>query len=119
MIIGDKLGFEVGKIYNRRTQIHGRFGGQQQGGICTPKSAPVIFLFTGEGGEDFGYNDGWDDNGIFRLFGEGQEGNMSFVRGNAAIRDHLKDGKDLYLFEALGNLPLLLVLPKRIDNCEA
>ena len=96
------LEFEVGKIYIRRTHIHGRFGGQQQGGISTPKTAPVIFLFTGEGGETFGYKDGWDDNGIFRLFGEGQTGDMSFVRGNAAIRDHLKNGKDLCLFRALG-----------------
>jgi 5-methylcytosine-specific restriction protein A len=87
------LDFEVGKLYNRATDIHGRFGGQRQGGISTPKSAPVIFLFTGEGGENFGYKDGWDDNGIFRLFGEGQTGDMSFVRGNAAIRN---------LFHALG-----------------
>jgi hypothetical protein len=29
-------GFEEGKVYNRRTDIHARFGGQQQGGIITP-----------------------------------------------------------------------------------
>jgi hypothetical protein len=30
------LGFEVGRTYNRRADIHARFGGQQQGGIVTP-----------------------------------------------------------------------------------
>ena len=34
--------FEIGKIYSRRTDIHARFGGQQQGGISTPASAPII-----------------------------------------------------------------------------
>jgi 5-methylcytosine-specific restriction enzyme A len=34
--------------------------------------------------------------------GEGQIGDMEFVRGNKAIRDHVPNGKDLLLFEALG-----------------
>src|SRR5829696_4057435 len=34
--------------------------------------------------------------------GEGQEGDMDFVRGNRAIRDHALDGKDLHLFQSLG-----------------
>jgi hypothetical protein len=29
--------FESGKLYNRRQDIHEVFGGQQQGGICTPQ----------------------------------------------------------------------------------
>ncbi len=37
--------FEVGKEYKRSTDIHGVYGGQAQGGISTPKSYPVIFLF--------------------------------------------------------------------------
>ena len=35
-------GFEVGRTYRRRTNIHGRFGGQQQGGIITPSAHPVV-----------------------------------------------------------------------------
>jgi 5-methylcytosine-specific restriction enzyme A len=70
------LNFEVGKVYSRRKDIHEKYGGQVQGGISTPKDLPAIFLFTGEGGEAFGYKDGWDENGIFRLFGNGQKGDM-------------------------------------------
>jgi len=93
--------FEVGKIYNRRRDIHGQFGGQQQGGISTPTKIPSIFLFTGEVGEQHGYSDGWDPSGVFLYTGEGQSGPMQFVRGNKAIRDHAIEGKELLLFEQL------------------
>jgi 5-methylcytosine-specific restriction protein A len=92
--------FEVGRTYIRRSDIHAVYGGQRQGGISTPTSAPFIFLFTGEAGEQHGYSDGWDPAGVFLYTGEGQVGPMQFVRGNRAIRDHALDGKDLLLFEA-------------------
>ena len=94
--------FEVGQLYDRRKDIHGPLGGQQQGGICTPQGHPYVVLFTGESGQPYGYKDGWDENGVFLYTGEGQVGDMTFVRGNRAIRDHAQDGKDLLLFEALG-----------------
>lgn len=98
----EKVRFEVGRVYDRRTAIHEPYGGQQQGGISTPADQPSIFLFTGHTGEQYGYKDGWDENGVFLYTGEGQVGNMEFTRGNRAIRDHAKDGKDLHLFESLG-----------------
>jgi 5-methylcytosine-specific restriction protein A len=75
--------------------------GQRQGGISTPKDHPLIFLFTGESGEQYGYHDGWESDRAFRYFGEGQVGDMRFVAGNKAIRDHAETGKDLHLFEIL------------------
>jgi len=75
------------------------YGGQQQGGISTPSEHPIIFLFTGEQGEQYGYEDGWTEEGVFFYTGEGQRGDMSFVRGNRAVRDHAAEGKDLHLFE--------------------
>ena len=93
--------FVEGTTYSRRADIHGRFGGQQQGGICTPAGTPVVILFTGEGGMAHGYADGWTEDGTFRYFGEGQVGDMTFVRGNKAIRDHQRNGRDVLLFKAL------------------
>jgi 5-methylcytosine-specific restriction enzyme A len=93
--------FEIGRDYNRSIDIHGAYGGQRQGGISTPTSTSYVFLFTGEEGEQYGYSDGWSD-GVFHYFGEGQHGNMEFVRGNRAIRDHAVDGKDLLMFRSLG-----------------
>ena len=97
MAFGD---FEIGHVYNRRSDIHAPYQGQQQGGIATPTGHPVIFLFTGESGETHGYSDGWIDD-VFRYFGEGQIGDMPWVRGNAAIRDHAANGKDLLLFKTI------------------
>ncbi|QDU27733.1 hypothetical protein ETAA8_28230 [Anatilimnocola aggregata] len=95
-------GYEIGRIYNRTIAIHARFGGQQQGGISTPADYPYVFLFTGESGEQFGYSDGWNKDGVFIYTGEGQKGDMQFVRGNSAIRDHAANGKALHLFASLG-----------------
>jgi 5-methylcytosine-specific restriction protein A len=92
--------FEVGRLYHRQRDIHQVFGGQERGGISTPDGCPFVFLFTGESGEQFGYSDGWRPDGIFAYTGEGQKGDMTFVRGNRAIRDHMADGRDLLLFEA-------------------
>ena len=102
MPISEDLPFSRGATYRRREDIHGRFGGQQQGGISTPLGAPFVFLFTGNEGEAYGYQDGWDAGGIFRYTGEGQIGDMEFRAGNKAIRDHATDGKDLLLFQTLG-----------------
>jgi 5-methylcytosine-specific restriction protein A len=93
--------FEVGRVYNRRLDIHQPYGGQRYGGISTPRDKPFIFLFTGESGEQYGYEDGWDDNGVFLYTGEGQKGEMEFIGGNRAIRDHALKGKDIHLFQAL------------------
>jgi 5-methylcytosine-specific restriction enzyme A len=95
-------GFEVGKTYNRRRDIHGTLRGQQQGGICTPKKYPVVIAFTGSSGREHGYVDSWTPDGVYRYFGEGQTGDMIWKGGNIAIRDHAAAGEDLLLFQTLG-----------------
>lgn len=97
-----ELPFEVGALYNRQKQIHGVFGGQQQGGISTPKEHPLVIAFTGEAGVSHGYHDFWDDDEVFHYFGEGQVGDMKYVAGNRAIGEHVKDGKTLVVFQMMG-----------------
>jgi 5-methylcytosine-specific restriction protein A len=97
----ETIPFERGKFYNRRADIHIPYAGQEQGGITTPKSSPFIFLFTGEEGGRYGYRDEPRTDGLFEYTGEGQAGDMQFVRGNKAIRDHVADGKELLLFRTL------------------
>lgn len=94
------MAFEIERIYHRKRDIHEVFGGQQRGGISTPSDAPYIFLFTGEAGEQHGYQDGFEENGVFMYTGEGQRGDMEFIRGNKAVRDHAQSGRELLLFEA-------------------
>jgi 5-methylcytosine-specific restriction protein A len=90
--------FIQGKVYNRR-ELHQKYGGQRQGGISTPAGRRLILLFTGITGQPYGYQDQWTDEGLFLYTGEGQRGDMTFLRGNRAVRDHLTAGKDLHLFE--------------------
>lgn len=68
--------FVVGQTYNRRRDIHDRFGGQMRSGIVTPAKHPVVFIFTGRGTRH-GYIDEWSADGTFRYFGEGQIGDMT------------------------------------------
>jgi len=96
------LPFEVGALYNRQKQIHAVFGGQQQGGISTPKEHPLVIAFTGEAGASHGYHDFWDDDEVFHYFGEGQVGDMKYAAGNRAIGEHVKDGKTLVVFQMMG-----------------
>ena len=91
--------FTPGQEYIRRKEIHGAYGGQEQGGISTPKNTPAIFIFTGDYGHQYGYKDGYDEDGLFRYTGEGTSGDMSMTHGNLQIRDHEINGKRLYLFE--------------------
>lgn len=92
--------FEVGKIYNRRSEIHGVYKGQQYGGIATPAQHPYVFIFTSDAGEEFGYSDGFGPDGTFRYTGEGQEGDMQMAKGNLAIFEHQKNKKEILLFES-------------------
>ena len=95
--------FEVGREYSRRDDLHAHYGGQQQQGIVTPADSNVIFLITGASGSAFGYTDGWESEGVFKYYGEGQVGPMTFDRaGNRRVRDHAEDGSELHLFEDLG-----------------
>jgi 5-methylcytosine-specific restriction protein A len=94
-------GFERGRVYNRRADIHDRFGGQRQGGIITPADHPLVIIITGEEGLAHGYADRYRADGVFEYFGEGQVGDMAMVRGNAAIANHSVNGRSLLLFRKL------------------
>lgn len=100
---GTPLPFEVGALYSRKMQIHALLGGQQQGGIATPREQPVVIIFTGEAGKSHGYDDFWDDDGIFHYFGEGQSGDMRMTGGNRAIDQHQNEGNRLLMFKSMGH----------------
>ena len=95
--------FQPHRLYNRRKDIHARFRGQQYGGISTPADFPAVFIFTGSGGDRIGYGDRWERDGSLRYTGEGQVGDMTMTRGNQAILDHAKNGKDLLVFEKVAH----------------
>ncbi len=91
--------FTEGKTYNRRQDIHAKFGGNIQSGISPCANYPYVFLFTSPSGEEHGYQDKWVSNSVYIYSGEGQYGDMDLVRGNKAIKNHKADGRELHLFE--------------------
>lgn len=94
--------FVVGQDYGRRDDIHLNYGGSWQNGVSSSAVCPAIFLFTGDTGAQYGYEDAFDDAGVFSYSGEGQVGDMQFKSGNRSVRDHAQDGRALYLFRSLG-----------------
>lgn len=87
----------------KRSLIHDEYGGNRQGGISPSAKVPYIFIFSGKSGTQYGYKDGWDNPSIYSYTGEGQEGDMRFIKGNLALKDHLNNGKRVFLFEIEGN----------------
>ena len=61
-----------------------------------------LFIFSGKSGTQYGYQDWWDNNNIFTYTGEGQIGDMQFIRGNLALKEHHNNGKRVFLFEIEG-----------------
>lgn len=89
--------FILNQIYKRST-IHDKYGGSRQGGITPCAFYPYIFIFSGDVGHQHGYKDQWENENIFSYTGEGQVADMAFIRGNLKLRDHIKDGKRVFLF---------------------
>lgn len=86
----------------KRSLIHDEYGGNRQGGISPSAKVPYIFIFSGKSGAQYGYRDGWDNHNIFSYTGEGQVGDMHFIKGNLALKEHLNIGKRVFLFEIEG-----------------
>lgn len=94
------LPFIPGQFYNRRADIHAHYKGNWQSGIAPSSTHPFIFIFTGKSGHRHGYEDGWDNKDVFTYTGEGQSGDMIFKKGNLALKDHVRNGKRVFLFES-------------------
>jgi 5-methylcytosine-specific restriction protein A len=90
--------FEVGSYYNR-WELHDVVAGQRYSGISRPADRQTIFIFTGESGEEYGYEDEFRDDGTFMYSDEGAEGDMEIADGSEAIRSHRSNNESLHLFE--------------------
>ena len=89
--------FQIGKVY-KRSVIHDQYKGNRQGGIAASAKFPYIFIFSGKAGHQHGYKDQWENANVFSYTGEGQVDDMQFIKGNLALRNHIADGKRVFLF---------------------
>ncbi len=90
----------LGATYSRRADLHAHFGGNQQSGIVVSRRRSAVLLFSAPSGKGYGYRDEPQPDGTYLYTGEGRRGDQRMTRGNLAVRDHLKRGLALHLFEA-------------------
>jgi hypothetical protein len=82
-----------------RTILHERYGGRAQGSIVPSRGSPNIMIFPDpHAAEAPGAVDGWRADGCFHYTGEGLHGDQLMKAGNAAILNHLAEGRALRLF---------------------
>lgn len=82
----------------RRVEVHDQYGGGRQGGISPSRSTPNVLVFSDpDVGVQHGYHDRWEGP-EYHYVGEGQRGNQTMTRGNAAILNHRLEGRSLRLF---------------------
>lgn len=90
--------FQKGQIY-KRSDIHDKYRGSRGHGISHPANGPVIFAFSKKStGSKVGYVNEWEGE-EYHYTGEGLVGDQSFTSGNAKLRDHVQDGRLVYIFE--------------------
>ncbi|MFF2187876.1 hypothetical protein [Streptomyces sp. NPDC058155] len=96
-----------------RAEFARAFGGGPQGGILPSENNVLLYADHKISGE-YGYHDGWisgeDDIGpIFEYTGAGRVGHQVFGGrngvGNSAVLEHVKKGRNLRLFVAVGKVP--------------
>jgi hypothetical protein len=84
----------------KRADLHAKVGGREQGGIGPSSKTPNVLIFSDpRAGEEHGYYDGWQADGCFHYTGEGQRGDQQMQSGNAAVANHLIDGRHLRVFD--------------------
>lgn len=84
----------------RRVELHDRYGGSRQGGICPSKVTHNVIVFTDpKTGPRYGYVDSWAVDDVFVYTGEGQSGDQEMDHGNKALLEHRQDRRAIRLFE--------------------
>lgn len=89
----------------QRKALHRKFGGRTRGGIGPSRETPNVFIFSDpDTGQQHGYYDEWMTDGCFHYTGEGQRGDQQMKSGNAAVLNHLREGRALRVFEGTGGV---------------
>lgn len=98
----------LGQTFTRQ-ELSSIFGGALYSGIVPSKTTLNVLLYSDASkGEANGYFDSIefeDEHGpLVHYTGEGQTGPQEMTKGNKAILNHVKDGRALHLFWAVGKV---------------
>ena len=67
-------------------------------GINPTENTVVLISSISKNGGTFVYHDRWTEEGDYIYSGEGQEGDQEMARGNLALANADKDGKEIRLY---------------------
>lgn len=83
------------------TQVEEQFGIKISGfgrGINPTSSTVVLISSIGKANGNFVYHDKWTSDGNYIYSGEGKTGDQTMTKGNLAIKNAARDGKQIHLF---------------------
>jgi len=86
---------EIGGQY-AKSALHDSYGGNRYTAVAPCANHPYVFLFTKPARDGWGHEFRGD---TFLFAGQGSTGDMEMSGGNAAIRDHEADGRELHAFD--------------------
>lgn len=82
-------------------QVEEQFGIRITGfgrGINPTEDTVVLISSIGKTKGNFVYHDKWTEDGDYLYSGEGKSGDQAMTKGNLAIRDAARNGKEIHLF---------------------
>ncbi len=82
-------------------QVENQFGIKISGfgrGINPTNTTVVLISSIGKASGKFVYHDKWTTDGDYLYSGEGRTGNQTMTKGNLAIKNAFRDGKQIHLF---------------------
>lgn len=100
--------FTVGQWY-RRGGLHDAYKGNRQKGISSPADHPIVFVFTGDPGEEFGYEDEFREDGTLVYTGVGRTGDQEMAGMNERLKNHREYGDAVHVFEEVRETPTSVV----------
>lgn len=93
---------ELMATFRIRRDLHMALGGTMQSGISIASKSNAIFLFcAGEPSRSKVAGNTGHEEVLILYEGEGRH-DQTMTRGNRAIRDHVADGREIYIFASLG-----------------
>ncbi|MCE0917619.1 hypothetical protein [Pseudomonas sp. NMI760_13] len=85
--------------FQSRSDLHLALGGSKQSGISVSSSSNSIFLFVSKEPTIVNYFKADSTHEVvIRYEGEGQSGDQRMTRGNLAIYEHAKNGRQIHIF---------------------
>lgn len=85
-----------------RGQVHALYGGRPQGAISPSRTSRRVLVFVGHRLDDpTTPQDGWTDDGLLNLTGEGSRGDQEMKQANKALLNAKQEQREVHVFQTM------------------